>query len=125
MYEDWLISASRHFTGVKVFEGDPHPLLQQLAEKHANYMATVNVQGHQQFQARYDEIKKELQLSATEICAESWPWIKEMNEIAKDMFKSWQQSEGHWRVCINKPKFFGGAMAQGKRVWYACIIVAN
>ena len=125
MYHDWLISASLKFPSVKVFEGTRHQLLMDLAEDHADFMALRNTQGHQEFQARYDQIKKELNLSATEICAESWPWIKELNEIAQDMFESWEHSSGHWAVCTKVPKYFGCAMAQGKKIWYACILVAN
>ena len=123
-----IIDAGNEYPGVQVCLSEPHQRLMELAQDQADYMARKQKQGHQNFQSRYNIINKELGLSATEICAESWSWQKNETylELGIEMFRCWKQSPGHWSVASKKHKYFGCGMAQGKNgVWYACIITAN
>lgn len=122
---DYLVAASLMDDRVRCFQCRRDELLTKLAEGHAEYMAKTGVQGHQNFQARYDQIRKELGLRATEICAESWSWETTVEDAARSMFDSWQRSDGHWKVCAGEWDCYGAAMAKGRRVWYGCVIVAK
>lgn len=120
-----LIEAAGQFPGARVCEGEAHPLVMQLADEHADHMALTRKQGHQNFQERFDRIRKEGIGTAHEICAESWPWQEEntMLDLGLEMFKCWKQSPGHWRTASKPHKWFGAAMSKGSNgIWYACII---
>jgi len=140
MYAEYLIQTAP--PEAICLQGMPHELLMDLAEEHAEYMAAANQQGHQNWVTRYNKIKSESDLKATEICAESWPWEKAHKIAAESMWKAWFFAEGtprnyptltpvssnvlsHKDVCITQHDFFGAAMARGDRVWYACIIVGD
>ena len=112
-----------------VCQSEMHPFLMQLASEHANYMARIGVQGHQEFDSRFQKIiQAGVGRTAAEICAESWDWqvSESMYALGWEMFKCWSQSPGHWSVASKKHIYFGAAMAKGSNgVWYSCIIVAN
>lgn len=125
-----LIKGGQKFPGARVCFSTPHPILMELASRHAQYMASTRTQGHQNFNARFQEAVGRLGdvYTAKEICAESWPWQANasMDVLGWEMFKCWRQSAGHWSVAGNQFKYFGAAMARGTSgIWYACIIVAN
>lgn len=126
--QDELIKAGTIYPGVHVVESQQHPLLMTLATKHATYMARVGRQGHQDWDSRFNIIRQELNLTGTEIAAESWDRQAHdpLNEIGKEMYHSWGHSPGHWRVAAATHKYFGGDMKQGRNgIWYGCIIVAD
>jgi len=123
-----LISEGRKIPEVRFYEGQVHPLLMQLTSEQAQFMADHQRQGHQNFQRRYDVIKEILGLRSTEICAESWERQKNdpIEEIAKDAYRSWSFSEGHWAVCIAPHKYYGCDICQGKNgIWYSCVLVGD
>ena len=124
MYHDELIAAAPpEALCIRCFQ---HPLLMQLATDHALFMARTNRQGHQHWEQRHAIIKKNLNIHGTEVCAESWWWEKRPEEAADSMWKSWfYHPTGHKEVCIAKHLCYGAAMAKGRRVWYACIIVGD
>jgi len=96
--------------------------------EHADYMARVCRQGHQNFQHRFDQVQRELGMTATEICAESWPWQAQdtPQDLAREMYKCWRQSRGHWAVASRKHTYAGGYLSQGRNgVWYACLLVSD
>ena len=107
--------------------------LQQLATEHAAYQARRNRQGHQLFGTRFQQILKHFKdtgqyADVHEICAESWPWLKDsgLNAVAEDMVKSWRQSKGHWSVAKRTWSHIGLDMAKAsKGIWYACIIAVD
>ncbi len=115
--------AGRRYSGVRVFNGDRHPLLQELAQGHAEYMATRNRGGHQWFLSRFDRVAGELSMVATEICAQSWTWQAEspLVELGEEMFRCWEQSPGHWRVASSPHVFYGA----WRGIWFACVLVAD
>lgn len=123
-----LIAEGLKFPGSHICESPVHPLLIQLCNEHATYMAKYQKLGHQLFQQRYDTIRKILGLGAEEIAAMTWDRQKDdsLEEVAKEMFNSWRQSPGHWRTVSRKHKFIGGDMAQGANgIWYGIMIGAN
>jgi hypothetical protein len=114
------------FDGIQFHLSNPHTLLMDLAQEHSEYMAAREKQDHSRFNERYDLIKSRLNLSATEICAESWVWETKPEEIALSMFKSWEYSPGHWRVASKIHKFYGEGLARGQNgIWYATVLVAD
>lgn len=123
-----LESAGKAFPGAMVCESERHELLQTLADEHATYMARTCRQGHQRFDSRFQRIRRELNMSAAEICAESWRRQADLplEQVGHEMFKCWRQSPGHWRTASRKHRFWGGSMAKGRNgIWYSCIIVAD
>jgi len=123
-----LIEAGNAFPGVQCLDGMLHLLLQELAQGHADYMARVKQQGHQNFSQRHTTIRDELGMRAAEICAESWDRQREapLDEIAREMFRSWRQSPGHWAVVCTPHDLYGAAMSRGANgIWYACILVGD
>lgn len=124
-----LIEAGKIFAGAHVCESEQHPILMEMAARHAKYQADHNQQGHQLFQLRVEELYSTLgQYKYAEIAAESWVWQVEatMLELGTEMFKSWRQSPGHWGIASKKHKYFGADIAKGsKGIWYACILTAD
>jgi len=124
-----LIDGGNQFEGARVQKSEPHKILVEAAEAHAQYQASVDVQGHQRWEYRRQELATVLPgYHFTEIAAESWPWQvnDSMSALGYEMFNCWSQSSGHWSVASKKHKFWGGAMAKSRSgIWYACIIVAN
>lgn len=124
-----LIEAGKGFPGAHVQESEIHLLLLEMANRHANYQALHDKQGHQLFQQRVEELYRTLgKYEYAEIAAESW--VRQINdtplELGIEMFVSWKQSPGHWNVASKKHKFMGGDMAKSKSgVWYACILIAD
>lgn len=124
-----LIEAGKKYPDAKVCQSEPHPLLMELAKQHAKYMASIGVQGHQNFNTRFQKIiQAGVGVTAAEICAESWSWQKgeSMETLGEEMFRCWRKSPRHWSVAKKQHKYFGCDMSRGLNgVWYACIIVAD
>lgn len=103
--------------------GDQNDILQEMAQRHADYQARVGRQGHQNWDSRKRELMRELPQfsSIEEVANESWPGQDE-REAAEEMFKSWRKSSGHWGYVNGRCDAWGYAMAysQQKRTWYAC-----
>jgi hypothetical protein len=128
IYAKGLIHAGQRFPGAQVCDSELHPLLVKLAGDHAEYQALHRTQGHQLFPARFERIRAAGLGSATEICAESWPWqtFASPDELGMEMFASWQKSPGHWAVASSRHRYYGVGISRGKDgVWYACIIAAD
>lgn len=125
-----LIAAGKAFPGAHCFDGPQHPLLQQQAQKAADYQARVCQQGHQVFMREtFRLVSQQLGLGAAEICAESWPWQSKLpyDQLGKEMFRCWRNwSPGHWRVAAKKHRYWGAAMSKGRNgIWYCAITVAD
>lgn len=124
-----LFHAALKFPGAMVQWSEPNAFLEQLAKEHANYMASVCVQGHQGWDSRSARVMQSgLGSTAAEIAAESWEWQRNdsMNDLGWEMFKCWRQSSGHWECASRQHRYWGGWMAQGRNgIWYADIIVAD
>jgi hypothetical protein len=124
-----LIEAGKLYSGAHVCDSEQHPLLMEMATRHAAYQAKYNTQGHQLFDERVEELQKTMgKYQYAEICAESWKRQENdpLLDLGKEMFLCWEQSRGHWSVAKLAHKYFGADMAKSsKGIWYACIIVAD
>ena len=97
------------------------------AKSHSNYQASSRVQGHQQWDSRFQRISGRLPwgLRAQEIVAESWPH-EGLLDAAIDCVQSWRQSSGHWRAVRSWQPRFGYDMQRGSNgIWYATGIFGN
>jgi hypothetical protein len=120
-----LIAVGRKL-GVQSLLGQPHPVLQREAEAHAVYQARVQKQGHQGWEQRCLRLREQIQSEEfSEVANESWP-NQRQEAAAKEMYRSWRLSHGHW-VSVNGPcRYYGYAMVKGSNgIWYACGIFAK
>jgi hypothetical protein len=105
----------------------PHnPALDTEAQRHAEYMACVCVQGHQGFESRFNRLSAKWPGSRiAEICFEAWPWQAGYSdaELWIEAVKCWRQSPGHWSVACRRHKAVGIGLAKGRNdTWYGCLI---
>jgi hypothetical protein len=106
--------------------GKQHETLQRAAESHAKYQAKIGIQGHQRWDERYAILQSQLPgFRFSEVCNESWPGQSE-EDAAKEMFRSWKLSSGHWATVNGECTYYGYAMVLGRNgIWYACGVVAK
>ena len=122
-----LVETGRELGVLSIRTGRPHPVLQRAAEAHAAYQARVQVQGHQGWDHRYARIARLLPDCDTikEVANESWPG-QDVNAAAKEMYRSWRLSPGHWSGVNGRCAYYGYSMVRGQNgVWYACGIFAE
>ena len=99
----------------------PHSeYLAKEAEKHSQHQASINLQGHHNWETRFHQINAGLGVGgAKEVCAESWPG-QTLLDAAEECVHSWSQSSGHWAGVSGKHAYFGYDMKRGTNgVWYA------
>jgi hypothetical protein len=99
----------------------PHSeYLAKEAEKHSQHQASINLQGHHNWEARFHQINAGLRVGgAKEVCAESWPG-QSLLDAAEECVHSWSQSPGHWAGVSGRHAYFGYDMKRGTNgVWYA------
>jgi hypothetical protein len=97
------------------------PLLASETQKHSVHQANITLQGHHNWDRRFQLISAKLpdRLLAQEVCAESWPG-QNLVEAAEECVHSWRQSSGHWSAVSGAHPRFGYDMKRGKNgVWYA------
>jgi hypothetical protein len=106
--------------------GEASQYLLEEAQKHAQYQASIRVQGHQQWESRFQRISSRLNgISPREVCAESWPG-ENLVEAAIDCVHSWRQSDGHWSAVRAVQRVFGYDMKRGSNgIWYATGILGG
>jgi hypothetical protein len=101
--------------------GNMHPLLSVEAQKHSIHQASIGLQGHHNWDARFHAINGRLESGhvAYEVCSESWPG-QTMLDAAEECVDSWRQSGGHWGQVSRQASYYGYDMRQGRNgVWYA------
>ena len=101
--------------------GDMHPLLSAEAAGHARHQASINLQGHHNWNARFHAINARLPAGhvSYEVCAESWPG-QSLLDAAEECVDSWRQSSGHWGHVSRGEQYYGYDMQRGASgVWYA------
>lgn len=101
--------------------GEFSSILTEETESHAQHQASINLQGHHQWEARFHRINAKLPggLLAQEVCAESWPGQK-LWESARECVHSWSQSPGHWSAVVGQHPMYSYDMKRGTNgVWYA------
>jgi hypothetical protein len=95
-------------------------------ERHASHQAQIMLQGHHNWDSRFQAINAKLSggLLAREVCAESWPG-QNLVEAAIECVHSWRQSPGHWDAVSHRHDLFAYDMKRGQNgVWYATGIFA-
>jgi hypothetical protein len=101
--------------------GDMHPRLADEAAAHSRHQASLNLQGHHDWNSRFHSINARLPAGhvSYEICAESWPG-QSMLAAAEECVDSWRQSSGHWGQVSRQAEYYGYDMQRGTSgVWYA------
>jgi len=102
-------------------EGELNPDLVEEAESHSQRQADIRRQGHHQWERRFHRIRRKLPrgLTATEVCAESWPG-EGLLQAAIECVRCWRLSSGHWRAVRSRHRCYGYDMKRGSNgVWYA------
>ncbi len=96
------------------------------AAGHCEYMARIRVQGHQNFDARFHRLMKQLPgHMVSEVCAESWPG-ESVLVAAIECVRCWRLSSGHWRGVSGRNAYYSYDMRRGSNgVWYATGLFAN
>jgi hypothetical protein len=108
-------------------QGQLDGYLLQEAEGHAQYQASIRVQGHQGFDARFQRIVAHVPGSVTagEVCAESWPGDR-LVDAAIECVRCWRLSPGHWNAVRSFHPWYGYDMKVGSNgIWYATGIFAE
>lgn len=117
-----LISEGRRWGVQSLATGQQHPVLQQMAQRHADYQASAGVQGHQFWDQRMQELERAVPSCRhfVEVAAESWGGEGALGAAA-EMFNSWRQSPGHWAAVNGPSSLWGYAMSYCRRnqTWYA------
>jgi hypothetical protein len=91
------------------------------AKSHSKYQAKICKQGHHTWETRFHRIRSRLPsgMTATEVCAESWPG-EGLLAAAIDCVNCWRQSSGHWRAVRECHPRYGYDMKRGRNgIWYA------
>jgi hypothetical protein len=102
-------------------DGELHGTLVAEAASHAQHQADIRLQGHHQWETRFHRISAQLPagLSASEVCAESWPG-ENLVEAAVECVRCWRLSSGHWGAVRERHRVFGYDMRRGHNgIWYA------
>ena len=103
------------------------PLLARETESHSCHQASIALQGHHNWESRFQSIAGRLPpgLLPQEVCAESWPG-QSLVEAADECVSSWRFSPGHWEAVRSRHALFGYDMKRGANgVWYATGIFAR
>ncbi|MGE0609874.1 MAG: hypothetical protein AB7O62_22475, partial [Pirellulales bacterium] len=90
------------------------------AESHSNHQASINLQGHHNWDSRFQMINATLPggLLAQEVVAESWPG-QDMLTAAHECVNSWRQSDGHWSAVRSRHGLFAFDIKRGGNgIWY-------
>ena len=101
-------------------EGEPAPIVVQMATEHALYQAERNVLTHQNFGVRSNRAQEVLGSGMpSEICAQSQSGLG-LFEGAISSMRAWRNSSAHWSIAKKSQRYFGYDMARGKNgAWYA------
>jgi hypothetical protein len=102
-------------------QGNVDTALLGAAKSHSDHQASIGVQGHHNWDSRFQQINAQLPsgLMAQEVVAESWPG-ESLVEAAEDCVHSWRQSPGHWRAVRSWQPRFGYDIKRGRNgIWYA------
>lgn len=98
--------------------GRQHSVLTRAAESHSRLQARMQVQGHHNWNSRFQHISRAGGGSASEVVAESWP-NQTMIDSCIDCVDSWRHSPGHWRAVRSNHRAFGYDIRRGRNgIWY-------
>lgn len=97
------------------------PVLADETASHSQHQANIGVQGHHQWDSRFQRINARLGrgMVSQEVVAESWPG-QDLVDAAEECVASWRQSSGHWSAVRSRPAAFAYDIKRGRNgVWYA------
>jgi hypothetical protein len=104
--------------------GDEDPILLSEASGQSKYQAQIHVQGHQNWESRFQRIIGKLLGRGTpgtpvEVVAESWP-NQDLMDSCVDCVDSWHHSEGHWNAVKAQQASYGYDIRESDNgIWYA------
>ncbi len=117
-----LIYAVRiHPEGPRSTDGELHSALMKSATWHSQHMANIGVQGHHQWESRFQSLLGKIPggMMPIEVAAESWPG-ESLVEAAIECVDSWRHSSGHWRGVVGNHPIYAYDMKLGSNgIWYA------
>jgi hypothetical protein len=111
-------------------QGEADSILYDEAESHSRYQASIQVQGHHQWESRFHRIMSRLFRRGTpgtpaEVVAESWP-NENLVDSCIDCVDSWRHSPGHWSEVHAQHVGYGYDIKRGANgIWYATGIFSN
>jgi hypothetical protein len=111
-------------------QGEASPVLYDEAESHSRYQASIQLQGHHQWESRFHRIMARLFRRGTpgtpaEVVAESWP-NENLVDSCIDCVDSWHHSPGHWSEVHAQHVGYGYDIKRGANgIWYATGIFNN
>jgi len=108
------------------YSSPQHPVLNAIAQQHAENMARLNNLGHFGASSRFAKMREATGLKRpAEICARVWrssgyeTWAEQWRAYAQ----TWRTSPAHWRVARVQHKLIGVGSARAKNgTWYGCLI---
>jgi hypothetical protein len=104
--------------------GSFHPTLASGAAYQSSYQASIGVQGHHNFSARYAGLAV-TGGEVSEVVAESWPG-QNMIDSCIDCVDSWRHSPGHWNGVVRRHRAFGYDIRRGRNgIWYGTGIFSD
>ena len=95
-------------------------VLTRAAESHSHHQARIGVQGHHQWESRFQNIMGQLngRYAPVEVVAESWP-NQTMIDSCVDCVASWRHSSGHWNAVKSAQGIYGYDIKRGSNgIWY-------
>ena len=100
-------------------DGEPAPIMMQLATEHALYQAERGVLTHQNFGVRSSRASEVLGSGMpAEICAQSQSGLG-LFEGAIACMRAWRYSSAHWSIAKRTHRYYSYDMARGKNgAWY-------
>lgn len=116
-----VFAVRMHPEGPASTQGSVDTALLGAAKSHSDHQASIGVQGHHNWDSRFQQINAQLPsgLMAQEVVAESWPG-ESLVEAAEDCVHSWRQSPGHWGAVRSWQPLFGYDIRRGRNgIWYA------
>lgn len=124
-----LLQSGMQFPGANAAHGPLDAYLMAEAQAAAETQARLQRQGHHDWNARYQRYAARYGTSlVSEIAAETWrdrPG-ETILDSGQQIWESWRQSPGHWKVASQRHSAVGAGMARGTNgVYYAAIIAVN
>jgi hypothetical protein len=110
--------------------GTNNPVLAEEATSHSRHQASIGVQGHHNWDTRFQRIRGRLfgygvQGMPREVVAESWP-NQNLMDSCVDCVHSWRQSDGHWSAVRAPQNQYAYDIRRGNNgIWYGTGIFSN
>ncbi len=114
-----IYAVRTHPEGPASTQGTMHNVLAEEARLQSEHQAKILVQGHHNWENRFQRIGARTGVAAQEVVAESWP-NESLVDACVDCVASWRQSPGHWNAVRTRHPIFGFDIQRGRNgIWYA------